>query len=401
MESKQPVAHKTQSVHTRPVYAGDYPSDPFKTAITGLKTFWENGKNIAAGVLGLEFLVLVAVWAVAFIIVASGIALIMSAHPDTLGYQPPMSVDPVTVLGSMQRFGPVGNIILVIFLVLILLAGVFVQALQTSFVGKTVALRQKPSFGEVAKTALKRMWPLLGQTLLLGLAGLAVLLVALGLRLIVNTSNDPFSPLIILPSFVALAVIGSYFFARVAFAGLGVVVQGMGPWQAIKHSFEVTRGRVGEVIGIGAVAAVATVAVSLIINLLQFGALFSGSQVLSFGAFLVAMVLSIVLGFLFMAIITERYVQFMSIAQTKVAHKTEWGSIVAAVGLLVFSVIVSGLMQTAIIMPKGFPSNPDIYLDDTIQPSTDQVDPNMTDEELQKLLDSLNQDSATGDALYQ
>lgn len=402
MEAEKPaeaLVHEPKPNHA--VYPGDYPSNPFKTAATGVKTFWENGKDIVGGIIGLEFLLLIAVWIIAGLTLVTGLVLLLSGASNAQFSNLVTGALPENVVSTSNSLAAVGigsGIFLFVFLVLLMFTGAFVQALQTAFVGKTIALRQKPTFGDVVKTAWKRMWPLIAQMLLIAAIVFGTFLI-IGFVLAALAQEPAALIIVAILLYLVLLVGGVYLMTRIAFAGLDVVVGNLGPWQAIKHSFAITKGHVGEVIGIGAVAFTAATVVGLLINLLQFGVGSTGSAPLMIVAFVVIVALSLVFGFLFMAIITERYAQLTSLTQTKVAHKTEWGSIVGAIALAVFAMMLSGFIQASVFssglqtLPQPTTSPTD-FLEDQGSP-LDDYNPGMTDEEFDEWLKSFDTESPT------
>lgn len=376
--------------HTYNAYEGDYPSNPFTTAAIAVKTLWKNGIPVGIGVIGLQFLLMMTVW---FIAVVGVIALLVvifaiAANVDGLhSIKDQISPDALEMSKGLSIFAPIAGIIALICLAVTILGYVFVQAIQTVFIGKAVAWRQKASFSDVVETAFRRTWALTVQTLIfIGIAAPVLIVVQLALFALVGIS--PLFLAVVIPFGVALAGFGIYLIARLAFANLAVVLDNMKPWQAIKYSFALTKGRVGEVLGAGALGAIAITTSMTLTTLIQIATIPAPvlGLMFSFATFGITLLAS----YVFMATLTERYAQFKSVEHTGVKHQPEWGSILAAIVLACVAFGISSGAQAIYyalepeeeMFNQTIPAEDELKLNPTQEEIYDEYNRDMSEEEV-------------------
>jgi membrane-anchored glycerophosphoryl diester phosphodiesterase (GDPDase) len=155
--------------------------------------------------------------------------------------------------------------------------------------------------------------------------------------------NTPFLTIIY---FLVLFLVFTYLLARISFAGFGVIIGKLGPLQAIKHSWQITKGRVAEVIGTLAVTFSIAFVLSFVLNMINIflvGLEVSTVTLISLAVFFVG---SVAVTLISLAPIAKRYNQFSQVPNLS-DHKTSWGSIVGAIALAIGIIVAISALQAA------------------------------------------------------
>lgn len=362
------------------VYSGDYPSNPFTTALTGLKVFWQNSKSALPGVATIQFFSIMLLVLFLGIAIVGGVMLLLTwfVQASSTGQLSPETVSKFdAVIGNLptefinlantSAYLPVtAGVLIAVGAVGIVLTATFSQALAAAISAGAVAHRQKVQFGKTIGLAFRRTWPLLGQGFLV-LLGVLTLTVVPG---IIFGLLGQLSPLFIgLGGLYYLTLIGGLIYAmlRLSMASVAIVVDGMGPVEALKYSWRITNKHVGEIIGVLCVISAATTVITMVFNLASyaFSVVPTISAIIEFISFVVVVLASLVT----MSAYVERYVQLSNADRTQLkGHTTDWNSNIAAIGIFVGINTLYGLVDATInpvtpVMPE--PSAPDINLQST------------------------------------
>lgn len=351
---------KEHSAEHAPVYAADYPSNPFTTALTGAKLLWQNGKSVLPGVATVQFFaILLAVIFFALAVVGAAMLLltwfVQATSAGQLDAETANAVNAVIgqlpaefiTLANTSAYLPVtGGAMAIIGMVGATLGITFVQALEYSLTASTLARRHKAKFGPTMGLAFRRMWPLLWQGSLVGAAVLTLLVVPGVIFALLSTLSPLFTGL---AGLFYLSLIGFLIYAglRLVMAGPAVVIDSMGAIAALKYSWRITNHKVGEILGIFAVITAANTVLTIVFDVLSAAtiSLPAVSATIDFLAFVIVVLFSLATT----AAVIERYVQLVSSDKTNLkSHTTDWNSNIAAIGVMVGLSLLSGLVESTV-----------------------------------------------------
>lgn len=383
----QPMHEPVAAEHTA---HSDYDSDPIKTARSGLATFWQNGRHALSATVAVQLLlaILTAVLAV-IAILALIIAAITGLAGTNANYADLIMLNVVSQLPSeasqaISTLSAASGVTSAIALVAGLLAlglGTYMQASVLALGGLTVAERQSVQFGQVMKLALKRTGALFVLALICAVAVAAVFIVPL-LFVSSSAASTPSSAfgafgglmLFYLVALVALIYVG----IRLSFAPLAVVALSMGPIQAIKYTWHVSRKRWWEILGVASIVSILSTVVGIVFVLLH------NSLTAAPGADLIVSLLEIVAFLVFnvlgMAILAERLYQYRMAGENQATHKVNYMLNIGMFVLAIAASSIAGGMENSLINkntnPYGLPGNSiyqnDLNNSDSLQQELDQ-----------------------------
>lgn len=149
--------------------------------------------------------------------------------------------------------------------VTVVLSGLLVVPVSESIIGRKI------STGDMFRRSKPRIWPLVLTSLIVILAtSIGPMVVSSGLFLLLGTlASSGAAPLVILFPFLALAllVVTVWLSIRLAMAGPAVMLEQISPVDALKRSFDLTRGFTMRNLGVTIVAALVVAAIALAISL--------------------------------------------------------------------------------------------------------------------------------------
>lgn len=166
------------------------------------------------------------------------------------------------VMSSFQTTGTTlvaqSGVSLLLSLASIILTGLIIVAVSRSVLGRVATP------GEVWDRVRPRIWPLIGQSLLIGLIGIVaavvVLVVAVGLGAVVIasiTGGGEWSAAGVLAAIltifvvtIALTIAAVYFTVRLEFSSAALILENVGVWEGMRRSWRLTRGSFWRVLGI-------------------------------------------------------------------------------------------------------------------------------------------------------
>ena len=128
-----------------------------------------------------------------------------------------------------------------------------------------VYLHQSPHPHDAFVTAVRKCWPLVAATILLGILFIPVLLPTVTIGILVNTSAiDPILGGFLI--FVLVFAVGMFLTIVTYVVYVAVMVDGKGPWESIKHSYHLTKGHWGYILAILVLWAVVKILFSMIVG---------------------------------------------------------------------------------------------------------------------------------------
>lgn len=400
-----PMHHQVHPEHQSQTAALDYPSNPFATAKIAFAKFWHNTKQSLLGNLGVQMLVFIGMLVAIMLIVFAALAFLINIFtqnsdtsslmqqyttllpPQMIGFLTGSSMAIWVVLGIV---GLVGTIILATLL----------QAIQFATVSKAVIHNQVTSVGEVMKLARSKLWPLLGQALLLSLVGVVIAFVMLllaggGLASLTGGPTEA-AYASVGASFLGIFALGILVFVaaiiilpRLCFAPFAVVAENVGPVASFKHSWHMTKGHYWEIVGVIGVTSILSTLLSFVTDILT--TLLAGNPIgviVSIGIFFVNLAVILFAS----AIIGERYLQLKNVPAS---HKNQAGINIGAFALAIVVAIITTSIQNAVFKQTNeipdLNNYPELNMptDDSTLPSYDDSDyppADATDEEFEQYL---------------
>lgn len=337
---------------------GDYVSNPFKSAIQGIQLLWQNGQSAIWSVVAVIFFVCIALGVIFAVAIGSVLVSAFGIFADAVGgtgqaaaFLADFAPEPLELANALVYIKGAAISISVITIALLVILTNYIQALGLSYVGQSVISKQKADFKWIAGNAIKRMWPMLVQGLIIfGICFAALALPALVLLLIPNGN----ATVIALLGFYYFAVMISFYYilGRIALASYAVIIGNLGPWQALKYSWQITEDKVGEILGtLGVIIAVSFVT-SMVLGTINDLIMGFEIPLVSISSFLVFVGASIAIAMVTSAPLAQRYAELENAFKTKVTdHKIAWGSIIGAIALAFGITIAAGIIQVATAPP--------------------------------------------------
>ena len=179
----------------------------------------------------------------------------------------------ITGVASLAQLGPS----LVLSLVSTILTGLLIMTVSRSVLGRIAT----PS--EVWARVRSRIWPLIGQSVLIGLIGLVAALLSLGFFLAVIVAaisafdGDPdvaammIGVLVLFILTIAFVLVAIYLSIRLSFSSAALILENVGVWEGMRRSWHLTKGSFWRVLGILLLALVITTTlVGLVSSALSF-----------------------------------------------------------------------------------------------------------------------------------
>ncbi|MGD8374386.1 MAG: hypothetical protein PVI21_06040 [Candidatus Woesebacteria bacterium] len=358
-----PEAKSKQSTKTGINPVRQHNSNPFSTAITGIKNLFSlnTGTLVATVLFNIGLGILAAL--TAGIMLAALMAYAVNHAAEVLAgfYSITLSLSPQITDFSAGFSDASIFVTWIIGAALLLCIATVAQAVQTKLATST-AQAQHISFGELFKKSFARILPLLG---FMGLAFLAFVVIAIVLGLIASALA---MIAIVLGILVAVALF--YFGIRLTFTIFAIVEEAMGPIQAIKRSWQITDGHFAETIGI---LAVGSLIVMLPTGILSALTLTTNGNVSSLIA-LINSLLALIIGTVTTVAIAERFEQLRQIADGKIksTEKANIQNYLAIVYVIVASIFVSIITPTQTYTYDTYDIyNNDSYYDDSYYNNTD------------------------------
>ncbi|WP_208740015.1 glycerophosphoryl diester phosphodiesterase membrane domain-containing protein [Arthrobacter agilis] len=152
---------------------------------------------------------------------------------------------PDSIIGAFAGFGVFASVAgIVSAAALLVLQGILVIPLARA------VINQRTSFGQAWRLSRSRILPLLGFGLLSVAAGLVGLVVVVGISALAIIGLAEYSALVIVP--LVLAGMAALVWAgiKLAVAPAAIMLEGIGPWTAVKRSWQLTRGNWWRTFGI-------------------------------------------------------------------------------------------------------------------------------------------------------
>ncbi|HSE29755.1 MAG TPA: hypothetical protein VLA77_04190 [Candidatus Saccharimonadales bacterium] len=326
-----------------------YESNPFKIVLPTLKTLWSNGKSSIWKILGIQVLVIVGVIAVGAIAIGAILVSAFGIFADFVGGAEKaaealytMAPVPLDAANALIYAKPIAITLGLTCLAILTILVAFMQALQIAYVSKTIINNEKPGAKQVFGVAIRRMWPMLVQSLVVFAA--VFLGVFLPLMIFAFLPDGVGAVLIVL--FVLAFIPGVFYLTgRFTMSPFPVVNSDMGPIAGLKHSWVISKGKVSEVWGAISVAmAVATVAsftVSIVYGLL----IGLNIALITMAAMIVSLFVSVGVSLGVSSIIAKRYAQIDHAHKAGLhGHNINWGANIGAIALAIaVSIAVSYL----------------------------------------------------------
>ena len=179
----------------------------------------------------------------------------------------------ITGVASLAQLGPS----LVLSLVSTILTGLLIMTVSRSVLGRIAT----PS--EVWARVRSRIWPLIGQSVLIGLIGLVAALLSLGFFIAVIVAaisafdGDPdvaammIGVLVLFILTIAFVLVAIYLSIRLSFSSAALILENVGVWEGMRRSWHLTKGSFWRVLGILLLALVITTTlVGLVSSALSF-----------------------------------------------------------------------------------------------------------------------------------
>lgn len=326
----------------------DYPSSPIETTKQALKRFWQNGKNAFAGILVVQSLVgilgLIGT-AIAWVaIVLSLIGVLFSSNETLINLVATRSnADPGSLAAGMQILVGAGVIVALVAGLIGSLLLSYATVLAATYASVTVLDNQRAQFGQVLAMAFKRTGAMFAQMLIYW-----AILLAAGLLMMILFAISPFSIFVVAPAFLIFILILTF---RVALAQIALAGLKMGPVQSIKYSWQLTKGRTTEIMGIMGIILFVSAVTSVVFTILHVvsGAVPFIAGLFYFLELVVGMALSIVISAQF----ALRLEQMRSATH---GHKVNVGQNVGIFAGAIVAIILAGVISNA-LMPPSTTSN--------------------------------------------
>ena len=179
----------------------------------------------------------------------------------------------ITGVASLAQLGPS----LVLSLASTILTGLLIMTVSRSVLGRIAT----PS--EVWARVRSRIWPLIGQSVLIGLIGLVAVLLSLGFFIAVIVAaisafdGDPdvaammIGVLVLFILTIAFVLVAIYLSIRLSFSSAALILENVGVWEGMRRSWHLTKGSFWRVLGILLLALVITTTlVGLVSSALSF-----------------------------------------------------------------------------------------------------------------------------------
>ncbi len=152
---------------------------------------------------------------------------------------------PDSVIGAFASFGVFASVAGVVSAVaLLVLQGILVIPIARA------VINQNTSFGQAWRLARRRLLPLFGFGLLSFAAGLAGLVLLVGISALAIAGLAEYSAFVIVPLVIAALVAMVWITIKLVVAPATLMLEGTGPWTSIKRSWQLTRGNWWRTFGI-------------------------------------------------------------------------------------------------------------------------------------------------------
>ena len=202
----------------------------------------------------------------------------LAALPDSTGTsandtETALEVFRITGIAGLAQTGPS----LLLSLVSTILTGLLIMTVSRSVLGRIAT----PS--EVWARVRSRIWPLIGQSVLIGLIGLVAVLLSLGFFIAVIVAaisafdGDPdvaammIGVLVLFILTIAFVLVAIYLSIRLSFSSAALILENVGVWEGMRRSWHLTKGSFWRVLGILLLALVITTTlVGLVSSALSF-----------------------------------------------------------------------------------------------------------------------------------
>lgn len=358
MEPKPQEAHNEKPVQVAealPAHQavhGDYSSNPIDTTKEAWKAFWQNGKQSFVAVVAIDTLLafvggitlaiglIAAVFALVFTAINGGNTTLVESYTGLISYMP---ADVAEILNGLMHATTGLWIIALASLAIGLFACSFLAANLITYANMSVVQRQVVHIGEIMSAAFKRTAPLMGYALLI-FAAVIVATVIVSI-LLSGIPSDSFM-FIAFPLVIVLAIFSAIIAIRLTFASYMVVAEKLGPVQAIKQSWQLTRKRSWEIIGIISLIGVASLVIELVF--IGLSAATNNSTGLSLSVSVVELLVNIATSLVAVAVIAQFYSQVKNAAASGVAHKVNYGLNIGMFGLLIIAALIGSGIQNAL-----------------------------------------------------
>ena len=158
----------------------------------------------------------------------------------------------ITGVASLAQLGPS----LVLSLASTILTGLLIMTVSRSVLGRIAT----PS--EVWARVRSRIWPLIGQSVLIGLISFAAILLTLGLFVAViaaalssingdsNVATIVIGILVLFVLTIVFTIIAVYLTIRLSFSSAALILENVGVWEGMRRSWQLTKGSFWRVLGI-------------------------------------------------------------------------------------------------------------------------------------------------------
>jgi hypothetical protein len=188
--------------------------------------------------------------------------------------QPNPSTD--TIIGAVAGLGVFASIAGVVSgVALLVLQGILVIPIARA------VINQKTTFGQAWRLARSRLLPLLGFGLLSFAAGLAGLLLLVGISVLAIAGLEEYSPLVIVPLVLGAVAVLIWVSIKLVVAPAALMLEGTGPWTSIRRSWQLTRGNWWRTFGI---VILTSIIVSIIASVISTPLTFAVSLFFGFSA---------------------------------------------------------------------------------------------------------------------
>ena len=181
----------------------------------------------------------------------------LAALPDSTGTsandtETALEVFRITGIAGLAQTGPS----LLLSLVSTILTGLLIMTVSRSVLGRIAT----PS--EVWARVRSRIWPLIGQSVLIGLISFAAILLTLGLFVAViaaalssingdsNVATIVIGILVLFVLTIVFTIIAVYLTIRLSFSSAALILENVGVWEGMRRSWRLTKGSFWRVLGI-------------------------------------------------------------------------------------------------------------------------------------------------------
>lgn len=181
----------------------------------------------------------------------------LAALPDSTGTsandtETALEVFRITGIAGLAQTGPS----LLLSLVSTILTGLLIMTVSRSVLGRIAT----PS--EVWARVRSRIWPLIGQSVLIGLISFAAILLTLGLFVAViaaalssingdsNVATIVIGILVLFVLTIVFTIIAVYLTIRLSFSSAALILENVGVWEGMRRSWQLTKGSFWRVLGI-------------------------------------------------------------------------------------------------------------------------------------------------------